>query len=75
MVQASMWTPTGRNELKNAMRRFLYLGTVDKVRTALANEYSPYSPMPSAKTIQAALDERKRRMNAPLRTRDIVGPA
>jgi hypothetical protein len=47
-------------ETKTAMRKFLYLGTVDKVRTALANEFSPYVPMPSANAIQDALDRRKR---------------
>ena len=58
MVQASMWNGVQPNEVKAAMRRFLYLGTVDKVRTELANEFSPYIPLPSAKVIQAALDRR-----------------
>jgi hypothetical protein len=57
-----MMKPVPLAEVKTTMRRFLYLGTVDKVRTALANEYSPYIPMPSAKAIQAALDERTRRL-------------
>ena len=68
-----MMKPVSLVEVKGAMRRYLYLGTVDKVRTALANEYSPFVPMPSAKAIQAALDERRRIFAGPIRNRVVDG--
>ena len=56
---AQFYKPATKSEINVAMRRVLYLGTVEKVRVALANEFSPDTPLPSAKTIQRHLDERK----------------
>jgi hypothetical protein len=56
---AQFYKHVNKSEVAAAMKRFLYLGDVNKIRTALANEFSPDTPLPSAKAIQNALDLRK----------------
>ena len=58
-------------EIAGAMKRFLYLGTVEKVRVALLNEFSRTAALPSDRTIQNALDARNRLRNS---TRNTVQP-
>ena len=47
-------------DIRRYARSLAYLGSVDKMRAALANEFGADRPLPSTKVLQGMLDERCR---------------
>ncbi len=52
------YRPAPSHEIKAHARSLAYLGTVDKIMAALANEYGSDRPLPSRAYIQEVLERR-----------------
>ena len=60
-IPTSMFRPVRRQDVMVKARQFAYLGSIDRIKVALANEFSPDTPLPSKAAIQGILDARARK--------------